>query len=44
VVDNIRELLWPGGDPDHEWDVADLDTIGAYLKAIDYGPADLDPS
>jgi len=32
VVEDINEILWPGGDPDHEWEVEDLEAIADVLE------------
>jgi len=34
VLDSIRELLWPGGDLEHEWDSDTLDDVANVVSEI----------
>lgn len=38
VLDDIRNILWPGGDKDHEWNADTVDAVSKLLIDFGYGP------
>lgn len=38
----IQEVLWPGGDADHEWSSDELDDISRLLHNANLGPKEVD--
>jgi len=38
AVDAIRDLLWPGSDADHEWDVETIESVARALRTHGFGP------
>ncbi len=40
ILNQIREVLWPEGDMDHEWDSETVDEVAAVLISGGYGPTE----
>jgi hypothetical protein len=38
IVDEIREILWPGGDKDHQWSSDEIEFIATVLNHNGRGP------
>ncbi len=38
ILDLIREILWPGGDADHEWSSDEVAEIAELLEQNGLGP------
>lgn len=38
AIERVREILWPGGDKDHEWSPDTLDELAMALVQMGYGP------
>ncbi len=38
IIDLIREILWPGGDADHEWTQDTIEEIALILTENGKGP------
>ena len=41
-VDEIVEILWPGGDVDHEWDAEHMTSVANMLGEYGFGPHGLE--
>ena len=43
ALDQIREVLWPGGDPEREWNSETIEHVARALYAHDLGPKKKEP-